>query len=172
MPSLRFAALITVIACAVGGVSARADHQPVFVVSGKAGVPVIMNGRNVTGAVIFGDWGLYRPGAMAPIIVPMQSFRPAPRTRHRTRRVRRVRAVQPFLHYFPGGRLTRPAVKAPEAQSFAPPKPAESYSREWTTDSAPTRADVAPAPPIVIAPNIELPRKRSPAGPVNIRPRP
>jgi len=50
--------------CAAGlaGTAARAQTGPVVVVSGKAGVPVTINGVIVDGAVVYGDWGLARPG--------------------------------------------------------------------------------------------------------------
>jgi hypothetical protein len=149
----------------IGAAPAHADHQPVIVVPGKAGVPVIINGRNAAGAMVIGDWGLYRPGHMAPIVVPLRSFRPAPRVRrhHRRGQRRRVRVVQPFRHYFPGGELTRPAMKAPAPVDYAPPKPAESFSREWSTHSMPVPASVEPPPPIVIEPSIE-PRRFRPGG--------
>ena len=41
---------------------ARAQTGPVIVIPGKAGVPVTVNGVIVDGAVIYGDWGLARPG--------------------------------------------------------------------------------------------------------------
>jgi len=47
---------------AVATVTARADHQPVIVVPGKPGVPVIVDGIDVSGAAVYGDGGLYRAG--------------------------------------------------------------------------------------------------------------
>ena len=41
---------------------ARAQTGPVIAIPGKAGVPVTINGVIVDGAVIYGDWGLARPG--------------------------------------------------------------------------------------------------------------
>jgi hypothetical protein len=45
-----------------GAASAHAQTGPVVVIPGKAGVPVIVNGVVVDGALIYGDWGLARPG--------------------------------------------------------------------------------------------------------------
>jgi hypothetical protein len=42
--------------------SARAQTGPVIVIPGKAGVPVTINGMIVDHAVVYGDWGLARPG--------------------------------------------------------------------------------------------------------------
>src|ERR1041385_5872603 len=44
------------------GATAYADNEPVVVVPGRPGVPVIIHGADATGAVVYGDWGLYRPG--------------------------------------------------------------------------------------------------------------
>src|ERR1043166_181830 len=40
---------------------ALADSGPAIVVPGRPGVPVIVNGIDVSGAVVYGDWGLARP---------------------------------------------------------------------------------------------------------------
>ena len=45
---------------------ALADNEPVIVIPGRAGVPVMMYGVDVSGAVIEGEWGLNRPGVVAP----------------------------------------------------------------------------------------------------------
>src|SRR4051812_7131293 len=57
--------------CALGmtALMARADHQPIIVVPGRPDVPVIIDGIDARGAVVFGDWGLYRPG-FAPMVEP------------------------------------------------------------------------------------------------------
>src|SRR5205807_6701716 len=57
--------LLLATACAASLASAmpaRAQTGPVIVVPGKVGVPVTINGVIVDGAVIYGDWGLARPG--------------------------------------------------------------------------------------------------------------
>jgi len=43
-------------------VPARAQTGPVIVIPGKAGVPVLIDGVIADGAVVYGDWGLARPG--------------------------------------------------------------------------------------------------------------
>src|SRR4051812_17966667 len=53
-----FAALCVIAAAA----PARAQTGPVIVIPGKAGVPVPINGVIADGAVVYGDWGLARPG--------------------------------------------------------------------------------------------------------------
>jgi hypothetical protein len=41
---------------------AHAQTGPVIAIPGKVGVPVTINGVIVDGAVVYGDWGLARPG--------------------------------------------------------------------------------------------------------------
>ena len=48
------------IVLAVGAAVAGADTEPVIVVPGRPGIPIFINGRDVSGAVIEGDWGLAR----------------------------------------------------------------------------------------------------------------
>ena len=47
-----------------------ADSGPVIVLPGRHGLPVIINGVDVTGAVLEGDWGLYSPHMVGPTIIP------------------------------------------------------------------------------------------------------
>src|SRR5690348_15958141 len=48
----------------------RADGtEPVIVIPCRPGVPVMLYGRDVSGAVLEGDWGLARPGVVTPTIV-------------------------------------------------------------------------------------------------------
>src|SRR5437764_3759406 len=56
---------LLVAACAAllaGAMPVRAQTGPVIAIPGKAGVPVTINGVIVDGAVVYGDWGLARPG--------------------------------------------------------------------------------------------------------------
>jgi hypothetical protein len=55
-----FPVALLVAFCSAG--SARAQMGPVLVVPGRADVPVTINGIVVNGAVVYGDWGLARPG--------------------------------------------------------------------------------------------------------------
>src|SRR3981081_4482798 len=48
--------------CLLGALPAKADHFPTFVVPGKRGVPVMIDGVDASGAVVYGNWGLHRPG--------------------------------------------------------------------------------------------------------------
>jgi hypothetical protein len=112
----------------VGGVlpaatAAQAQYAPVIVVPGKPGVPVMMNGEDVSWAVIEGDWGLARPGQVSPTVIyrvgPQALAAPA------------VGPYYPSTGYAPRyGRLeVVPPANRPQ------PRPAESYYREWGTQS-------------------------------------
>jgi hypothetical protein len=47
---------------------ARAQTGPVIVIPGRSDVPVTINGIIVNDAIVYGDWGLARPGHGAIII--------------------------------------------------------------------------------------------------------
>ena len=48
---------------------ARADSGPVIVIPSRPGIPVIINGRDASYAVVEGDWGLSRPGAVPVTVI-------------------------------------------------------------------------------------------------------
>lgn len=114
--------------------AARADSEPVIAVSGRAGVPVIINGFDATGAIVEGDWGLARPGAAVTLIDPGPPFVPLP----------------PPGAYFPATgrppRYGRHEVDAPPPRS---PARAQSYHRSWSTP--------ADARPVTIGPVFAYP---------------
>jgi hypothetical protein len=123
---------------------AKADNEPVIVVPGRPGVPVMMYGIDVSGAIIEGEWGLNRPGVVAPTVIlryfPHELYGAPgayfPATGHRPR-VGRLEVIPP-----PNRRL--------------PPR-AEPYYRDWSIESAPTPATIPPSydmPPVVVAPRM------------------
>src|SRR5215213_3325121 len=60
---MRVSHLVLAALCAASlAAPARAQTGPVIAIPGKLGVPVIVNGVIADGAVIWGDWGLARPG--------------------------------------------------------------------------------------------------------------
>src|SRR4051812_50189095 len=60
---MRVGHLLFAAACAaVLAMPARAQTGPVIIIPGKVGVPVTINGVIADGAVVYGDWGLARPG--------------------------------------------------------------------------------------------------------------
>ena len=113
-----------VIAGCLFGTGALADHAPAWVIPNPRGIPLVVDGVEVSGGVIEGDWGLYRPGhgtvtiyQGAPLIEP------------------------PAGHYFPmTGRRPRLGRKEVETPQDRRPRRAQSYSRTWTASSS----DVSP----------------------------
>lgn len=133
------AALLLVISAS----PALAQRGPVIVVPGRPDVPVLMNGVDISWAVIEGELGLARPGILTPSViyrpwlVAVPVYRPATYT----------------PHYFPStgkqpgyGRLEiEPAPDRPL------PPPAPNYRKSWSSQSAPgptTDYGPFPAPPI------------------------
>jgi hypothetical protein len=138
---MRFVAVTLLLAVSCS--PALAQREPEIVIPGKAGVPVIINGVDASWSVVDGEFGLDRPGAMTPVI----TFRP-------------LLAAVPYEvpGYFPKtgrkpgyGRLE--IIPPPDAPK---PLPARSYSRSWSSQSAPGPVtDYAPyaMPPVVVEPN-------------------
>jgi hypothetical protein len=50
-------------------IAQASETGPVIVVPGRAGVPIIVNGQDISGAIISGDWGLDRPSQTDPRIL-------------------------------------------------------------------------------------------------------
>jgi hypothetical protein len=130
---------------------AFAQHEPVIVVPGRPDVPVILNGYDISGAVVEGDWGLERPGHVAPTIVDGPLI-PAPYYARGEDRFGRG--------YYPGtGR--RPGYGRKEIQpppNRALPPPAPSYHRQWGIESAPNPVTEYPpyaTPDVVVAPRLD-----------------
>jgi hypothetical protein len=119
---------------------ARAQTGPVIAIPGKIGVPVVMNGVIVDGAVIWGDWGLARPthgvvvdGVVAFAAPPQDSRDYYPKTGH------------------------KPRVGRHEIESKRHPHPRPtSFRRDWSAESsvnAPvTEYPPFDAPPVILAP--------------------
>jgi hypothetical protein len=107
--------------------AAQAQYEPVIALSGRAGVPVVIHGRDATGAVVEGDWGLARPGAPVTVIDPGPF----------------LMAVPPRGAYFPAdGR--RPGYGRYEIDHARPLRPAERYHRSWSAGGeAPSDARAA-----------------------------
>ncbi|MEW6643837.1 MAG: hypothetical protein AB1586_25235 [Pseudomonadota bacterium] len=113
-----------------------------IVVPGRPGVPVLINGRDASYAVIEGEWGLGRGQAMQPIVYG--GFR-GPYVE------RPVGAYYPSAGRLPGyGRLE----VEPPANRPLPPQ-AESYQKSWSAQSAPPQIQIpANPPPVIVAPQI------------------
>jgi hypothetical protein len=137
---MRFAALVAIgLACSASGVDdACADKAPVFVIPGRPGVPVMINGYDASYTVVEGDWGLARPGHMPPAIVSGPLLRPAPYDSG---------AYFPTQGRRPG--YGRREVEPPPNRRLPPPAP--SYHREWGVQSQPSPASIPDNPPPVIS---------------------
>lgn len=107
--------------------AALADTAPVLVIPGRPGVPVFINGREVSWSVVEGDWGLAKSFHVQPTIYGGWDHYEPPRVGH----------------YFPtSGRMPgygRYEVEPPPDRPL--PKPAPAYHQSWSAQSAP------PAPP-------------------------
>jgi hypothetical protein len=129
---------------AVSASPAFAQREPVIVIPGKAGVPVYINGVDASWAVVEGEFGLDRPGAMTPTVVYRPLVVSVPYA---------VPSYYPADDRRPGyGRLE---IAPPPNRALPPPAP--SYFHSWSSQSAPGAVtEYAPvnAPPVVIAPRI------------------
>jgi hypothetical protein len=127
-----------------------ADSGPVIVIPGRPGVPIIINGVDVTGAVIEGDFGLYSPHMVNPVVIPAPLFAPPlffpggydPR--------RYGDGYFPALGRTPG--YGRREIEPPADRRLPPP--AQSFRRSWSSQSEPAPASVEPPPPLLVAPQI------------------
>jgi len=128
--------VVIAVLASVVGIAATIDARaagggPVIVIPGRADVPVIENGIDVTGAVVYRDWGLKRPGADLIIeggvpVYPtgvVRAFYPA------TGRVPAYgrKEIEPA----PGRKLPEPA------PGRKLPEPAPTYYRTWSAGSEP-----------------------------------
>ena len=139
----------------LGGACARAgaDSTPVIVVPGRPGVPVMINGIDVTGAVLEGDWGLYKPHMVGPTIIPAPVFIPRPVYRVRYDHVGYVEGgYYPALGRQPG--YGRHEIEPPADRILPPPAP--SFHRSWSSQPEPLPAnlDPPPSPPLIVSPQI------------------
>jgi hypothetical protein len=119
-----------------------ADSGPVIVIPGRLGTPVIINGLDVSGAVIEGDFGLYSPHMVAPAIISGPVAIPE--------------RFGPRGYYYPAFGRT-PGYGRHEIEPPAERRPAPSFHRSWTSQSEPLPATLDPPPPtapFLLAPQI------------------
>ncbi len=131
------------LACLIAGSALASETGPVIVVPGRPGVPIMMYGQDVSGAVIEGDWGLARPSYIAPqVIFPF--YAPV--------------VIEPSARpYYPrNGR--QPRYGRLERDTPRPPQPAPSYRRTWGVESDATPVTIPPpaydVPPVVVTPDL------------------
>lgn len=142
---------------ALATASARAEGEgPVIVIPSRPGVPVVINGRDASYAVVEGDWGLSRPGAVPVTVIGGSPILPNPvYTRRNSYHPKYGRAPE----------RGRNEVEPPADRAL--PDPAESFSRSWSTssdtDTVPaTITDPATFPQNFNPPVIVDPRRRRP----------
>ncbi|MEX2036403.1 MAG: hypothetical protein WEA28_14555, partial [Xanthobacteraceae bacterium] len=109
---------------------ACADSGPVIAVPTRPGVPVVINGRDASFAVVEGDWGLSRPGAVPVTVIGGSPLLPNYVYQQRS-------SYHP--RYGRAPLLGRNEIEPPPDREL--PEPAQSYYRSWSTSS-----DVAPPP--------------------------
>jgi len=137
----------------VAGAAMASETGPVIVIPGRPGVPIIINGQDVSYQVIEGDWGLARPSYIVPQVIYRpyypSAIGPGP-----------FIGPPPAAHYFPKTG-SKPRVGRLERDVPRPTK-AQSYNRGWGTASDPTPVTIPapyPTPPIVVTPDM---RRRHP----------
>jgi len=101
-----------------------ADSGPVIVIPSRPGIPVIINGRDASYAVVEGDWGLSRPGAVPVIVIGGSPVLPNEVYRRRNSYIPKYGRAPERGRY---------EVEPPADRAL--PEPAESFSREWSTSS-------------------------------------
>jgi hypothetical protein len=115
------------------------------VIPGRPGVPIIINGIDVSFAVIEGDFGLGKGYPPPLTIYGGRVVDPVPEVGH----------YYPSLGLRPGyGRLE---IEPPANRKL--PKPAESYHESWGAQSQALPPDIpANPPPVIVAPEININR--------------
>jgi hypothetical protein len=132
-------------------VTAMADTGPLIVIPGKPGVPVIINGRDASYAVVEGEWGLAKHFKNADRVYGGWGSYSTPEVGH----------YYPTAGRTPGyGRLE---IEPPANRAL--PQPAASYHQSWSAQSAPPAPqqhyDVPLYPPPII--EADRPRPRPPS---------
>ena len=119
---------------------ALAQREPQIVIPGRADVPVIINGINASWGVVVGEFGLDRPGEMAPVVIYQPLLLSTPYF---------VPSYFPRDGKKPGyGRLE---INPPPDRVLPPPAP--TYYRSWSSGSA--SGPVTDYPPYA-APQVEI----------------
>ncbi len=130
--------------------AAQADHAPAYVIPGRSDVPVMINGYDASWGVVSGDWGLYRPGAVAVTVYP-SPYVPQPPI------------YRPVPRYFPSlgvaPKVGRFEINPP-AHRPLPPQ-AQPFHQSWSAKSNPGPVtDYAPTGPMFISPEVDVTRDR------------
>ncbi len=141
-----------------GGWARAADSGPIIVLPGRHGLPVIINGVDVTGAVLEGDWGLYSPHMVGPtVVIPPWAGRPIYQPPYYRGRYVPEGYYPSFGHEPAYGRRE---IEPPADRTLPPSAP--SFHRSWSSQSDPLPANLEPpvqSPPLIVSPQI-YPRGR------------
>jgi hypothetical protein len=165
MRRARFAALVLGGVILANASALAADSGPVIVLPGRHGLPVIIDGVDVTGAVVEGDWGLYKPHMVNPTVItgPARLDRGGYYRRGYDRGSYIQGGYFPAFGHEPG--YGRHEIEPPADRKLPPP--AQSFHRSWSTHSDPLPADLEPSiqPPMIVAPQIYPGGRRGDDGP-------
>jgi hypothetical protein len=176
-----------IVAIVAGGLCALAapafaQREPLIVVPPRPGVPVMMYGIDISGGIVEGEFGLDRPGQVAPTVIlpywprpfvwaPIRPFYPgAGRWRLSTYE------YTPYEHapynrnpFYPatGHRPRSGRLEVIPPANRKMPKPAEPYYREWTIEPTPGPASgqipfEPPPPAVVVTPPVARPKGPAP----------
>jgi hypothetical protein len=139
---------------------ALAQRGPVIVIPGRPDVPVMENGVDVSWSVVEGEFGLDRPGQVTPTVI----YRLPPAVIVGYPDPEAAAPEEPG--YFPrdGRKPGYGRLEIAPPPGHRPPAPAQSYRRSWSSESAPTPADLPSNNPTYISPVI-APTIYGPAGP-------
>jgi hypothetical protein len=152
--SFRVFCLATAIGATLGVCgAARADSQPVIAIPGHLGVPVMINGIDATGAEVFGDWGLSRPGEGFILI---EGGTPVPIGRAPVR-------YFPTSSEDPGPSETKVAPSPPRGAPPARPAASTDFHQSWSAGANPgPMPEVAPS--VIVVPSPPPRPDKVPAG--------
>lgn len=136
--------LIVMLAAVFTSLPAHAQDVSIYVVPGKRGVPVVINGVDASYCLIESEFGLGRPGHMTPAIVAC-----APLVRPSGNR--RTGGYFPEDGRQPG--YGRKEIEPPPNRRL--PKPAPRFEREWSAGSDLSPASLEPpaqVPAVIVDP--------------------
>ena len=109
-------------ALAAGSPARAADTAPSIVIPSRPGIPVVINGRDASYAVVEGDWGLARPGHMPLTVIGGSPIRPNP-------------VYEPRNRFIPRSGGAPPRGRNEAEPPHAGAEPGESFSRNWSSSS-------------------------------------
>lgn len=130
--------------------AAMAETGPMIVIPGRPGVPVFINGREASYAMVEGEWGLERSIHVAPTVYGGWDHYEGKQVGH----------YYPSLGHKPG--VGRYEIVSPADNV---PKPAESFHQSWSAESTPPASELQPLPnfnfgvPVYPPPVIPAPRR-------------